>query len=60
MYVGGFWVELCVIHSLFESKTIWNQNLFEKDCFVKKWKNNLLFCRFNLLFITYSFFFKRV
>jgi len=35
--VGGFGVEYCVIHSLFESKTVWNQNLFEKDCFIKKW-----------------------
>ena len=52
MCVGGFWVEYCVIHFLFESKTVWNQNLFEKDYFIKKWKNNLLFCRFNRLFIT--------
>jgi len=44
--MGGFWIEYCVIHSLFESKTVWNQNLFAKDCFIKKWKNNLLFCRF--------------
>jgi len=32
-----------VIHSLFESKIVWNQNLFEKYCFTKKWKNNLCF-----------------
>ena len=35
-FVGGFWVEWCVIHSLFESKTVWNQNLFLKRMFYKE------------------------
>jgi len=34
--VGWIWVDLYVIHSLFESKTVWNQNLFEKRLFYKE------------------------
>jgi len=40
-YCVGGWVlgRMMCNPLLFESKTVWNQNLFEKDCFMKKWKD---------------------
>jgi len=44
--VGGFWVEWYVIHFLFESKTVWNQNLFDKKLFYEEVEKQLVVLSF--------------